>query len=403
MKKAYFYAGAQILAQREHTSLAVYDQYFYVHDRLGSVRMVVKYNGTDAVNTVHSYGYTPFGDFYAADTYETAAEADNPFKFTGQWYDAEIDQYYLRARMYDPAMMRFTSRDPVRGRRQEPLTLHKYLYTANDPINAVDPAGEAALNIANGLKVATTIYSVGLTVAVTGAEYGNLSLILAGGMMQQMSGLGFAIGMGGICFAEGTEISTPIGNIPIEQIQVGWYVWASDSETGKPSLFKVVECFERETDELIVITVDGDQIETTYEHPFYVYEYGWQRAGELKIGTDLVGIDGNPVRITNIEIVSGNRKVYNFEVADSHTYYVSNANLLVHNFCGRTDKFQRTANNLAEKLAMEQAMSNPGAGLAIKSWPGFTKYAMHHNGIEIHYVKSIMTGIFGDFKFILGF
>ncbi|MBC8394525.1 MAG: hypothetical protein H8E17_18400 [Deltaproteobacteria bacterium] len=46
--------------------------------------MVVKYNGTDAVNTVHSYGYTPFGDFYAADTYETAAEADNPFKFTGQ-------------------------------------------------------------------------------------------------------------------------------------------------------------------------------------------------------------------------------------------------------------------------------------------------------------------------------
>jgi hypothetical protein len=44
--------------------------------------------------------------------------------------------------MYDPYIGRFTTFDPVRGKVTEPLTLHKYLYCLNDPINATDPSGE---------------------------------------------------------------------------------------------------------------------------------------------------------------------------------------------------------------------------------------------------------------------
>jgi hypothetical protein len=44
--------------------------------------------------------------------------------------------------MYDPQLMRFTARDPVNGRFKEPLTLHKYLYCLNDPINYTDPTGK---------------------------------------------------------------------------------------------------------------------------------------------------------------------------------------------------------------------------------------------------------------------
>ena len=72
---------------------------------------------------------------------ETTETVNNPFKYTGQYHDAEIAQYYLRTRQYDPYLSRFTSRDPVRGGFKEPLTLHRYLYTANDPINYVDPSG----------------------------------------------------------------------------------------------------------------------------------------------------------------------------------------------------------------------------------------------------------------------
>ena len=144
LKSSYFYADAQILTAREHAvDPNFYDEYWYVHDRLGSIRQVMLYDAqVPSLTHTHTYAYTPFGADVAAECYEDAGAASNPWKFAGQWCDAEIGQYFLRARMYDPAMMRFTSRDPIVGKRQEPLTLHKYLYCLNSPCNRVDPAGK---------------------------------------------------------------------------------------------------------------------------------------------------------------------------------------------------------------------------------------------------------------------
>jgi RHS repeat-associated protein len=138
LKKSYYYADGQILSQRVHDPVApnFYTPYFYVHDRLGSVRMVVDDTGA----AVCSYTYRPYGAFYDGECVETSG-VDNPWTFTGQYYDAEIEQYYLRARQYDPAMMRFTSRDPFSGLNNEPYTLHKYLYCLNSPTNKSDPSG----------------------------------------------------------------------------------------------------------------------------------------------------------------------------------------------------------------------------------------------------------------------
>ncbi len=133
---SYIYADAHILAQHDHVAD---DTYYYVHDRLGSVRLVAGYNGSDTVSAKNTYTYSPFGNPYAGEVSETVY---NPFQFTGQWYDEEIDQYYLRARMYDPTMMRFTTRDPARGSMEEPRTLHKYLYCWNNPVNLIDLNGQ---------------------------------------------------------------------------------------------------------------------------------------------------------------------------------------------------------------------------------------------------------------------
>ena len=136
MKTSYIYSGPQVLIQRQHESDPnFYDEYFYLQDRLGSVRQVVDSSGI----VVNTYTYNPFGQDFATEVSETV---DNPFKFTGQYYDPEINQYYLRARQYDPTLMRFTSIDPVKGKFQQPLTLHRYLYCANDSINFTDPSGE---------------------------------------------------------------------------------------------------------------------------------------------------------------------------------------------------------------------------------------------------------------------
>jgi len=47
--------------------------------------------------------------------------------------------------MYDAQIGRFTTRDPVAGSPQEQLSLHKYLYCVNNPINRSDPLGLMSL------------------------------------------------------------------------------------------------------------------------------------------------------------------------------------------------------------------------------------------------------------------
>jgi len=291
---------------------------------------------TWSVSVAKSYTYTPFGGFYEGQCVENI---DNPFKFTGQWHDAEIDQYYLRARMYDPAMMRFTGRDPVEGEYEEPSTLHKYLYVANDPLNKTDLTGESAIQLAHALVDAATTYAVGIEIATWAfsGEGINLDFVVVGGAIAEMSSFVFAVSyasMNTACFLAGTEILTLCGEVPIEQIRPGWYVWSTNTETGESGFFVVTQCFKRQVEELVLVTIGDETIETTREHPFYVYGKGWCLASDLDVEMKLVNVSYQPVRIDNIEYVSGCKDVYNFEVDHTHTYYVSDKHLLVHNTCG---------------------------------------------------------------------
>jgi len=131
IEKTYIYAKSQIIAQHDGAP-ATNNKYFNLHDRLGSVREIIDPNG-DVVNT---YTYEPFGKVI-----ESSGSFNNAFMFAGQYYDDEVEEYYLRARRYDPHIRRFTSRDPVFGSFREPMTLHTYLYCGNDPINRIDPSG----------------------------------------------------------------------------------------------------------------------------------------------------------------------------------------------------------------------------------------------------------------------
>jgi len=134
---SYTYANNQVIDQ--HTGGQSASKYFYINNRLGSVRQVIDMYGSVERN----YTYSPFGQLLESGAAENPPS--NPFMFTGQWFDDEISQYYLRARMYDPVLMRFTARDPVFGKFKEPMTLHKYLYCLNDPMNRTDPAGALSL------------------------------------------------------------------------------------------------------------------------------------------------------------------------------------------------------------------------------------------------------------------
>jgi RHS repeat-associated protein len=56
--------------------------------------------------------------------------------YGGQQYDAEVKQYYLRARYYNPVIGRFMQEDTYRGDG-----LNLYAYCANNPVMYYDPSG----------------------------------------------------------------------------------------------------------------------------------------------------------------------------------------------------------------------------------------------------------------------
>jgi len=160
IEKTYIYANSQIIAQHDGDHTA--GRYFYMHDRLGSVRQIIN----TSAGVVKYYTYEPFGE-----TIEHGGTFDNPFQFTGQFFDSEIDEYYLRARQYNPHINRFTTRDPLFGKCREPLTLHVYLYCLNDPVNNTDLTGESMLvDVMHSTGIRTFVFNM-LTSKIRGKSW----------------------------------------------------------------------------------------------------------------------------------------------------------------------------------------------------------------------------------------
>ena len=112
---------------------------------------------------------------------------------------------------------------------------------------------------------------------------------------------------------------------------MGDQVWAGESGDGERSLFAVTRVYTRTVSELVLLTVDGNVVETTAEHPFWVDGVGFTRAGDLVPGDILRGLSGSARVIESVSRLPGTFEVHNFEVEHAHTYFVTDMALLVHN------------------------------------------------------------------------
>ena len=70
---------------------------------------------------------------------------------------------------------------------------------------------------------------------------------------------------------------------------------------------------------------------------------GWVSAIQLRAGDILVSLNGSLVVLEKIqhEILEAPVTVYNFEVEDFHTYFVSDSVILVHNECGPNGTYKK--------------------------------------------------------------
>ncbi|WP_145333991.1 S8 family serine peptidase [Paenibacillus xylanexedens] len=133
------------------------------------------------------------------------------------------------------------------------------------------------------------------------------------------------------CLPAGTLIKTQDGDKPIEDIKVGDLVLAKDTDRGIQSYKPVEALYNTVSEGVYTLQVDGTDIRTTGNHPFWVHTKGWTDAEALKVGDQLELEDGKFKSITSIAYSDETIEVYNFTVTDYHNYYISDLGILTHN------------------------------------------------------------------------
>ncbi len=158
--------GNDLIAQEQGNSRT----YYHV-DGLGSTRLLTDSTGS----IVSNYNYEAYGELISS-----TGSLENKYLFAGEQYDQNLGDYYLRQRYYNTNAGRFTRRDSYEGSVSDPMTLHKYVYTNDNPINFTDPTGlftlgeiSAANSIRNtlaGIQAESGSYLISATLA--GGDYG---------------------------------------------------------------------------------------------------------------------------------------------------------------------------------------------------------------------------------------
>ena len=96
---------------------------YFLSDGLGSIRQVVD----ETANVLAYQEFDPYGT-------PVSNDGGEPYGYTGEWWEDEVELLHLRARWYLPEDGIFLSRDAVES---EP----PYAYVRGNPINLVDPSG----------------------------------------------------------------------------------------------------------------------------------------------------------------------------------------------------------------------------------------------------------------------
>jgi RHS repeat-associated protein len=203
-----------------------------LYDGHGSTRMLANAAGLLAViaSTPQQFQYDAYGNAIAFDP----ANAATSLLYSGEQWDQRIQMQYLRARYYDASRGRFLGLDRFAGKFNDPQSLHKYVYTNNNPANYIDPTGrfEGLVSFQVAIGISATLAGTGvgylaggwkgaLVGALVGAAagtyvavfYGQYLAIYAIGMWAELSAaVGGAIATGSQ-FVQGPYGRTAVSNI----------------------------------------------------------------------------------------------------------------------------------------------------------------------------------------------
>lgn len=405
--QSYVFVADSRLVRLEHET----NQWFYyLKDHLGSSDFIMSSSGLPVEQMLyHAYGSeeqpqaisTQWKD-HVAENQDALPKEKTHHRFTGKYLDDETGLYDFGARFYDPTLGRFISPDDTYlNTPSNCLTTVRecnlYIYSLNNPLKFVDDDGNSIWS--KLAKVAVKVYKGGsaadafadnvkdaMTLMDSNASVGD-RLWAAASLASELLPVSVSdvkdvkrivektpIGKpnekvysnakdriikskpsGKCCFVAGTQVLTESGYKNIEDIQLGEKLWAKNTDTGEQDWKPVTWIFvepDREIYEIQLVGVDQfkQKIEATDDHPFYVIGKGWKTTIELAVG-DQIETDG--FMPMTVEAVIDQQRVdltYNFTVADFHTYYVTERNVLVHNCETCNGGSCGTSNNVTSRI-----------------------------------------------------
>ena len=139
---------------------------------------------------------------------------------------------------------------------------------------------------------------------------------------------------GSFCsFRVDTPVMTDEGFVLIGELQEGDYVLAFNEATGEIGYYPVLAVWAHEDSVIQYLTIDGEVIVTTPNHPFKTGTGAWLPAGELQVGDTIDTAQGGTGIVEAISFVYAPQPMYNLTVATAHTYFVGDGQWLVHNSC----------------------------------------------------------------------
>ena len=135
------------------------------------------------------------------------------------------------------------------------------------------------------------------------------------------------------CFVAGTKVKTENGYKNIEDIKIGEKVYSYNLDNNELELKEVIDTIESSTIDTYKMTIGDKTVEMSPRHQIYIIDKGWTRAYDVKSGNMMLSINGEKIKITNIEYKKYDEpiKTYNLTVEGNSNYFVTDIQVLVHN------------------------------------------------------------------------